>query len=204
MMKGMRKISVKNKLCIAFILSISIVVAASQATSNISYAQNNSTTPDSPVPSLNKTSADTSANTTATSISIPVSKGYVDGNISYFISTDASEKNIVSSVSNSTKFDVNYAPSLADTPESSRQQGYVFTNGIQGNSPFEFQLPVASAAPDDKGYSPLFEINYAKWNNESNAKVLKSAAEVLEAQNNGELTITKSNIVINSPFVQMK
>jgi hypothetical protein len=50
----------------------------------------------------------------------------------------------------------------------------------------------------------LFEINYVKWNNESNAKVLKSAAEVLEAANNGELTITKSNIVINSPFVQMK
>src|SRR5919107_191794 len=148
MMKGMRKISVKNKLCIAFILSISIVVAASQATSNISYAQNNSTTPDSPVPSLNKTSADTSANTTTTSISIPVSKGYVDGNISYFISTDASEKNIVSSVSNSTKFDVNYAPSLADTPESSRQQGYVFTNGIKGDGPSGPQLPVASSNPD--------------------------------------------------------
>jgi hypothetical protein len=137
-------------------------------------------------------------------ISIPVSKGYVDGNISYFISTDASEKSIASSVSNSTNFDVNYAPSLANTSESTRQQGYVFTNGIKGDSPFEFQLPVASATPDDEGYSPLFEINYVKWINESNARVLKSAAEVLQSQNNGELTITKSNIVINSPFVQIK
>jgi hypothetical protein len=204
MMKGMRKISITNKLFIAFVLGISIVVSAPQAISNASYAQNNSTTSDGSASPSNKTSTDTTANATATSISIPVSKGYVDGNISYFISTDASEKNIVSSVSNSTKFDVNYAPSLADTPESSRQQGYVFTNGVHGNSPFEFQPPVASATPDDEGYSPLFEINYVKWNNESNAKVLKSAAEVLEAANNGELTITKSNIVINSPFVQMK
>ena len=58
-------------------------------------------------------------------ISIPVTKGFVDGNISYFISTDASEKAIVSSITNTTKFTVNYVPSLANTSESSHQQGYV-------------------------------------------------------------------------------
>ena len=34
--------------------------------------------------------------------------------------------------------------------------------------------------------------------------VLKSVNEVLEAQNNGEISITKTNIVINSPGAQMK
>ncbi len=137
-------------------------------------------------------------------ISIPVEKGYVNGNLSYFISTDASEEMIVSSVSNTTKFDVNYAPTLSNTTETARQQGFVFTNGILGNGTFEHQLPVASATSGDEGYSPLFEINYVKWNNESQARILKSAADIMDAQSNGELSIEKSNVVINSPAVKLK
>jgi len=136
-------------------------------------------------------------------ITIPVEKGYVNGNISYFISTDASEQMIVSSVANTTKFNVNYAPTLADTQENTRQQGYVFINGVQGNGTFDHQLPIATASADDDGYSPLFEINYVSWNNGSQPKVLKSAQEVLDAQAKGEVTIKKSNIVINSPAVDL-
>jgi hypothetical protein len=80
----------------------------------------------------------------------------------------------------------------------------VFTNGIRGEGQAGFQLPVASSAPDDENYSPLFAINYVEWNDGSNARVLKSVNEVLEAQNKGEISITKTNIVINSPGVQMK
>ena len=135
-------------------------------------------------------------------ISIPVQKGYVDGNLSYFISTDASEERIVSSVTNTTKFDVNYAPTLSNTSESARQQGYVFTNGILGNGTFEHQLPVASATSGDEGYSPLFEINYVKWNNESQARILKSTADIMDAQSKGEISIEKSNVIINSPALK--
>jgi hypothetical protein len=155
----------------------------------------------------NSSNASNQSNTNINSISIPVSKGYVNGNISYFISTDASEKGIVSSITNTTKFNVNYAPSLANTSESSHQQGYVFINGIKGKGPGEDQLPVASAIPnnsDNKGYSPLFQINYVKWNNDSNPRILKSVSEIMDAQSKGELSITKTNIVINSPFVQIK
>lgn len=138
------------------------------------------------------------------SINIPVEKGYVNGNISYFISTDASEEMIVSSVTNTTKFKINFAPTLSNTSEISRQQGYVFINGIIGNGTFEHQLPVASANGGEQGYSPLFEINYVKWNNDSQPRVLKSASDILDAESNGELTIEKSNIVINSPAVEIK
>lgn len=138
------------------------------------------------------------------SINVPVEKGFVNGNISYFISTDASEPMIVSSVSNTTKFNVNYAPTLADTQQISRQQGYVFINGVQGNGTFDYQLPIASATSGDVGYSPLFEINYVTWNNGSHPTVLKSAQEVLDAQSKGDLTIKKSNIVINSPAIDLK
>ena len=95
-------------------------------------------------------------------IDIPLSRGYIDGNIAYFIATDASDKQAVSSISNNTGFQVNYAPFLANTPQSSRGQGYVFLNGIKGEGPNGFQLPVANAVPGDKDYSPLWQSNFVK------------------------------------------
>jgi hypothetical protein len=142
------------------------------------------------------------------SVSLPLSKGYVNGKVAYFISTDASESQIVSSISNTTSFKVNYAPSLSNTSESARQKGYVFVNGVKGEGPIGSQISVASALPGDKGYSPLFQINYVKWNNNNNnsttIRVLKSVNEIMTAQKNGELTITPTNIVINSPAIQLQ
>lgn len=150
--------------------------------------------------------ANTTSMTTPTLISLPVSKGYVNGEIANFIATDASTRDIVSSVSNTTGFEVNYSPLLANTSELSRQQGFVFVNGIKGEGPLGSQLSVASATPEDEGYSPLFEINYVKWNNNAteNIRILKSVQEITQAQKNGEMTITKTNIVINSPAVTIE
>jgi len=136
------------------------------------------------------------------SIDIPISKGYIDGNIAYFIATDASDKHAVSSITNNTGFPVNYAPLLNNTPESIRGQGYVFLNGIQGEAPGGFQLPVANAVPGDKDYSPLWQTNFVKWNDNATAKELKSVEEIMAAQKNGELTITETNIIVNSPAVK--
>lgn len=150
--------------------------------------------------------ANTTSMTTPTLISLPISKGYVNGEITNFIATDASTRDIVSSVSNTTGFEVNYSPLLANTSELSRQQGFVFVNGIKGEGPLGSQLSVASATPEDEGYSPLFEINYVKWNNNAteNIRILKSVQEITQAQKNGEMTITKTNIVINSPAVTIE
>ena len=203
MIDRMKEFPIRNKLYIALILAISVALTA-HAISDTSYAQNNSINSDGTTDSLNKSPIEPANTTSTESISVPVSKGYVNGNISFFIATDASVKEVVSSVTNTTNFNINYAPSLANTSESSRQQGYVFTNGIRGEGQAGFQLPVASSVPDDENYSPLFAINYVEWNDGSNARVLKSVNEVLEAQNKGEISVTKTNIVINSPGVQMK
>ena len=52
------------------------------------------------------------------STEIPLSKGYVDGKIAYFIATDASNEQAVKSIMNNTGFKINYAPILAQIPES--------------------------------------------------------------------------------------
>ncbi|HZD34911.1 MAG TPA: hypothetical protein VE130_06870, partial [Nitrososphaeraceae archaeon] len=69
--------------------------------------------------------------------------------------------------------------------------------------PLGGQLSVATAGPGDPDYSPLFEINYVEWNTNdtSQVRILESAEEIMEAQQDGELTITKSNVVINSPWI---
>ena len=140
-------------------------------------------------------------NLTLSNVSIPESTGFIDGKVAYFIATDASTQEVASSVSNTTGFKVNYAPTLANTSESARQQGFVFLNGFSGDEggPLDSQLSVASAVPGDPDYSPLFDINYVRWNtnNTSDIRILKSADEIFEAQENGELTIAKSNVVIN-------
>jgi hypothetical protein len=143
-----------------------------------------------------------SAQSNPSPISIPLSKGYVNGKIAYFIATDASDSQIAASITNTTGFKVNYAPNLASTPESALQPGYVFVNGIKtSESPVGFQLGVSSALPGEKGYSPLSQLNYVKWNANATPRILKSAAEILTAEKNGELSIAKTNIVVNSPAV---
>jgi hypothetical protein len=63
------------------------------------------------------------------------------------------------------------------------------------------QLGVASALPGENGYSPLNQVNYVKWNSNATPRILKSAAEVMTAEKNGELSVAKPNIVINSRAV---
>jgi hypothetical protein len=135
------------------------------------------------------------------SIEIPLSKGYVDGKIAYFIATDASDEQAVKSIMNNTGFPINYAPILAQIPESQRGQGYLFLNGIKGEAPNGFQLPVANAVPGDEDYSPIWESNFVKWNDNATAKELKSVEEILSAQNSGELNVTETDIIVNSPAV---
>src|SRR6476661_1072386 len=140
----------------------------------------------------------------SSSVSIPLSKGYVNGKIAFFIATDASDNQVAKSITNTTGFKINFAPNLALTSDSSRQQGYDFVNGIRtSGSPMGFQLGIASALPGEKGYSPLYQLNFVKWNENASPRVLTSVADIMSAQKNGELTISPTNIVINSPAVMI-
>ena len=190
-----------------FIITISMQGAQQmthQAISQVQAISNNSN--NNTIASSSATLAPSSNNNNtvslSSSISIQLSKGYVNGKIAFFIATDASDNQIALSITNNTGFKVNYAPNLALTPESARQQGYVFINGIKtSESPMGFQLGVASALPGENGYSPLNQVNFVKWNANTTPRILKSAAEIITAESNGELIVAKTNIVINSPAV---
>lgn len=135
-------------------------------------------------------------------IDIPLTKGYENGNEIFFIATDASNEKTAAMITNKTGFKANFAPILAQTPEASRNQIYAFTNGIAGNGTFGFQLPILNAKPGNEGYSPLDQLNLVMWNQGVTARELKSVQEIMTAQQNGELSINKTDIIVNNPAIK--
>jgi hypothetical protein len=135
-------------------------------------------------------------------IDIPLLKGYENGNEIYFIATDVSAEKTATFATNLTGFKVNFAPALAQTPDSARAQAYAFTNGVSGDGPFGFQIPVVNTKPGDEGYSPLWQVNEVTWNDNATARELKSVQEITTAEQNGELSINDMDIVVNHPAIQ--
>lgn len=132
---------------------------------------------------------------------IPISRGYVHGRVAYFIATDTSNNETANSIFENTGWHVNFAPSLARLPNSELSQGFEFLNGVSGPGAFGFQLPVASSIPDDENYTPLVHLNLVRWNEDAKIGILKSAPEIILANQRGDLQIIPTNVTINSPAV---
>jgi hypothetical protein len=135
-------------------------------------------------------------------IDIPMMKGYQNGHEIFFIATDASDNQAAAAITNQTGFEVNVSPVLSKAPESALNQAFGFTNGIPGSGPFGFQLPVVAAKPGDQGFSPLWKLNLVEWDQNATPKELKSAQEIMAAQQNGSLTIKKTDVVVNHPVIK--
>jgi hypothetical protein len=208
--EGSVALSIVTTIAIFLLIAILIIMLYMVQQNSIAQVQNNNN--NNNISSSSSSSTITTNNTintknTPNSISLFLAKGYVNGKIAFFIATDASDNQTAASITKNPGFKVNFAPALALSLESTRQQGYEFINGVRGEGSFGFQLPVASALPGDKNYTPLVQLNFVKWNSNSSftstvsVRELKSVDEIMAAQKNGELTIAKTNIVINSPAV---
>jgi hypothetical protein len=135
-------------------------------------------------------------------VSLPLSKGYVNGKVAFFIATDASDNETANSIFENTGFKVNVAPALSQIPQTLLGQGFEFLNGMLGQGAFGYQLPVTSSLPGDKEYSPLVQLNLVRWNENTIKSVLKSTEEIYLAYQKGDVQITPTNIIINSPAVK--
>lgn len=98
-------------------------------------------------------------------------------------------------------FPVSFVESLGDVPQSSTAKLYLFMNGVEGPNPFGFQPNVIDSVPGDPEYSPLWLVHAVTWENESDARELRSEEEILEAEQNGELTVEPTELIKNSPVV---
>jgi hypothetical protein len=145
-------------------------------------------------------------------IDIPMQKGYENGNEIYFVTFDASDKELSSKIINSSNdFPVHHTKLLAQTPFEATEQAYIFTNGIKGKGHLGYQPTIVGSKPGDKQYSSLKHVNLVEWKIPSSARELKSIQDLVNAQNADEIitinptatTATSStNLVINSPAIK--
>jgi len=135
-------------------------------------------------------------------VTLPLTRGFVNGNEVFYISTEASDAGLADHLTNITGSRVVFAPSLARTPPTSLANIYAFENGIEGQGPLGFQPNVADSQPGDDQYSPLWRIILVKWSEGVTPTELKSEQEILAAQEAGKLAISVTTMVVNCPFVQ--
>lgn len=138
---------------------------------------------------------------TGTFAQVPAGKAYAEGKEIYFTHTEASDSGIAEKLTNMMKSPVLYVPALADVPESSLANVYVFENGVTGKGPLGFQADVFNNPPGTEGYSPLRQIILVKWTDGSAAAELKSEADILKAETDGKVTTSKAGVVVNMPFI---
>jgi hypothetical protein len=132
---------------------------------------------------------------------LPAGKAYAEGKEIYFVHTEASDAGVADKLTNMMASPVILVPSLANVPDESLANVYVFTNGVTGSGPFGFQPDVFDNPPGIDGYTPLRRLNVVTWADANQARELKSADEVLAALAADQVTIEQPGVVINMPFV---
>jgi len=135
-------------------------------------------------------------------VTLPLTRGFVNGHEVFYITTEASEKAVADHLTNLTGSRVVHAPTLKSTPADSLANIYEFKNGIEGTGPQGFQPNVADSQPGDVGYSPLWRINLVEWKQDVMPRELRSEDDILAAQDKGDLSIKPADVVVNCPFVQ--
>ncbi len=142
-------------------------------------------------------------------ITMPMIDGYYNGEKVFFVHTEVSDKNMADMMSMMINFPTLHVSDLTNIPQSELSKVYVFTSGIPGSGPygggpFMFQIDVFDSVPGQMGYSQ-FRVPYlVTWNDDSTPRILTSEAEILEAESNGELTIQKTENVVNAPMMVWK
>ena len=142
-------------------------------------------------------------------ITMPLIDGYYNGEKVYFIHTEVSDKDISEMLTMMVNFPTLYVSELKNISPDDLSIVYIFTNGIPGSGPygggpFFFQIDIFDAVPGQKGYSQFRSPHLVTWNENSSPRLLTSVEELLEAEANGEVTIEKTDLVVNAPMMVWK
>ncbi len=140
---------------------------------------------------------------------MPMIDGYYNGEKVFFVHTEVSDKNMADMMSMMINFPTLHVSDLANMPQSEMSKVYVFTNGIAGSGPygggpFFFQIDIFDAIPGQEGYSQFGIPHLVTWGENSTPRLLISVEELLEAEVNGEVTIEKTDLVVNAPMMAWK
>ena len=135
---------------------------------------------------------------------VPPVTGYSEGQKILFLHTETSDAEIAKLLTDMMGSPVLVVPSLAQAPREMLALVYVFTNGVKGDGPLGplgFQPDVFDSPPGHSGYSPLRKLVLVTWHGDKTARTLRSAAEVREVLDNGEITVQEPGVVVNMPML---
>ncbi|MCE2505056.1 MAG: hypothetical protein J4F36_00995 [Nitrosopumilaceae archaeon] len=133
---------------------------------------------------------------------IPMHQGHYDGGDVYYIITDSSDPTHADLITNNQDWKVELAPLLKNAPDAALSKTYMFTNGIEGDGIHGFQGEVFTSTPAQPDvYSALTSHVHVTWNEGSTPRILNSDAMVMEAADNGEITLTSVDVVLNMPQI---
>jgi hypothetical protein len=124
-----------------------------------------------------------------------------DGRTIYYIVTDATPSGPAEMMG------VTHSPISAELIISSAAVDlFQFKNGIKGSGPMGFQPGIASAAPGDENYSPIWRIYNVEWNDPQNAKILETRFDIDSFSEDDLLTVSiarpmNSDHLVNCPFI---
>ncbi len=133
---------------------------------------------------------------------IPLHQGYYDGDDVYYIITDSSDPTHANIITEQQGWQVELAPLLKNVPEEALSKIYLFTNGIEGDGIHGYQGQVFTSTPAQaEVYSALTSHVHVTWNEGVASRVLDSETMIIEAAENGEITLTDLNVVLNMPQI---
>ncbi len=124
-----------------------------------------------------------------------------DGRTIYYIVTDATPSGPAEIMG------VTHSPTSEELLVSSAAIDlFQFKNGIIGSGPMGFQPGIASAAPGDETYSPIWRIYNVEWNNPQDAKILETKFDIDTFHEEDLLTVSiarpmNSAHLVNCPFI---
>ncbi|MEK6865440.1 MAG: hypothetical protein AABX06_03090, partial [Thermoproteota archaeon] len=133
---------------------------------------------------------------------IPMHEGFYDGNSTFYIITDSSQKEYAEMITKKQGWKVEVAPPIEKTPEDTLQKIFVFKNGVKGDGIYRHQKEIFSSTPSQElEYSALNSVIEVTWKKGQNAKILESSEEVINAEEDGRVEFNKTGIVINAPQI---
>lgn len=142
------------------------------------------------------------AEVAAIDVNLPPVQGFYDGEEVSFVHPEVSDPDVAAMLTDMMGGSpVLVVPELADVPAHARDDVFVFTNGIEGMGPFGFQPDVFPSAPGDEDYRPLRRVVLVTWIEKSQARELRSAADVAAAADSGEIDLEETGVVVNMPFL---
>lgn len=122
-------------------------------------------------------------------VTMKLHKGAVDGEDVHFVRTDTSDRNFA------TAEKLVFVPKLAAlTAPGLSGAVYIFENGASG------QPTVLSSEPGRDDYTPAWTVHRVRWSGEP--QLVRSVAQVLDAERSGAVKIDKTEIVVNYGLVK--